>query len=138
MMRVRRNSLMSRQVRFRETFATADAMVVRVATAVVVMAMLCSASGVVEADEPPTANRAAAEQGSGPAASYGDDRFRFGRSVRSMCFSPNGKELVTHGVVEVNVCRQWVGRGQNVNDKSLQKLKVFTELCISTPPRNAA
>ena len=92
MMRAWRNSLMSRQVRFEETFAIADPTVVWVATAVVVMAMLCSASGVVVADQPPKANRGAAEQGSEPAATYGDDRFRFGRSVRSLGFSPDGKE----------------------------------------------
>ena len=97
MMRAWRNSLMSRQVRFQETFAIADPMVVWVATAVVVMAMLCSASGVVRADQPPEANRGAAKQESGPVATYGDDRFRFGRSVRSLCFSPDGKELVSHG-----------------------------------------
>ena len=96
-MRVRRNSLMSRQVRFEEAFAIADPTVVWVATAVVVMAMLCSASGVVIADQPPEANRGAAKQESGPVATYGDDRFRFGRSVRSLCFSPDGEKLVSHG-----------------------------------------
>ena len=54
--------------------------------------------GVAEADQPPPkANRGAAKQESGPVATYGDDRFRFGRSVRSLCFSPDGEKLVSHG-----------------------------------------
>ena len=83
---------MSKQVRSIDAFGIAGPMVVWVATAVVVINMLCSASGVAEADQPPPkANRGAAKQESGPVATYGDDRFRFGRSVRSLCFSPDGE-----------------------------------------------
>jgi WD40 repeat protein len=47
---------MSSQVRFEKTFAFVDTMVVRVATTVAVMATLCSAAGVVDAYQPPTAD----------------------------------------------------------------------------------